>query len=134
MSAAGFDWCKWGVGDGPLIHPGQLLRYTATHDATRTQTDLMLAWFIDVVADDAAKPVFAFALGGGGGGGGDDDDDDVGFAAVNPPPTAPPFPFPPLVVVVVLVVVGVVVFGALLFKLFPCFLRRFFALFAYHRF
>ena len=73
------------------------------------------------VADDAAKPVFAFALGGGGGGG----DDDVGFAAVNPPPTAPPFPFPPLVPV------GVVL-GALLFKLLPCFLCRFFA-FAYHR-
>ena len=88
-----------------------------------------LAVVFDVdVADDAAKPVFAFALGGGGGGGGGDDDD-VGFAAVNPPPTAPPFPFPPLVVLV-----GVVVFGALLFKLFPCFLRRFFALFAYHRF
>ena len=86
-----------------------------------------LAVVFDVdVADDAAKPVFAFALGGGGGGGGGDDDD-VGFAAVNPPPTAPPFPFPPLVVLV-----GVVVFGALLFKLFPCFLCRFFA-FAYHR-
>ncbi len=34
-----------------------------------------LAVVFDVdVADDAAKPVFAFALGGGGGGGGDDDD------------------------------------------------------------
>ena len=33
-----------------------------------------LAVVFDVdVADDAAKPVFAFALGGGGGGGGGDD-------------------------------------------------------------